>query len=142
MPVRLSGQLSDPVPVMGFQEGRHTLEYLIRVQAAYHHRRRSLYHKGHNEGQRDYNPPYADQVHLHHKHGVSAAADNSVIGRHLIGHSHDYDAQYNQEGIRHIFGGRRQIIDPQQRDTDYKQDKPGYHTDYQKQPAASALHNA
>ena len=29
-------------------------------------------------------------------------------------------AQYNQEGIRHSFGGRRQIINPQQRNTDYK----------------------
>lgn len=39
-----AGQLPDPVPVMGFQEGRASsiFEYLIRVQA-YHHRSEKMH---------------------------------------------------------------------------------------------------
>ena len=121
-------QLPDPVAVIGFQKGGHAFKNLICVQAPDHGGRGCMHHKRHEKRQRQDDAPDADQVHFDHEKCVSAAADDAVIGGHLISHADADDAQNYKECIRHFLRCRLQIVDREDRDTDEKQRNAGQYT--------------
>ena len=119
---------------MGLQKGRHAFKYLVCVEAAHHHRRRRLHHKSHSKGQGDDDHPDADQVHLHHEHGIAAATDDAVVGGHLVGHTHTDHAQDDEERIHHPHRLRGQVIERHNGDADQKEEQAGHKADHHEHP--------
>lgn len=111
-------QLPNPVAVVGFQKGGHAFKNLICVQAPDHDGRGCMHHKRHEKRQRQDDAPDADQVHFDDEKCVPAAADDAVIGGHLISHTDADDTQDDEKSICHFLCGRLQIVDREDRDTD------------------------
>ena len=80
-----------------------------------------MHHKRHEKRQRQDDAPDADQVHFDDEKCVPAAADDAVIGGHLISHADADDTQDDEKSICHFLCGRLQIVDREDRDTDEKQ---------------------
>ena len=121
-------QLPNPVAVVGFQKGGHAFKNLICVQAPDHDGRGCMHHKRHEKRQRQDDAPDADQVHFDDEKCVPAAADDAVIGGHLISHADADDTQDDEKSICHFLCGRLQIVDREDRDTDEKQCNAGQYT--------------
>ena len=121
-------QLPNPVAVVGFQKGGHAFKNLICVQTPDHDGRGCMHHKRHEKRQRQDDAPDADQVHFDDEKCVPAAADDAVIGGHLISHADADDTQDDEKSICHFLCGRLQIVDREDRDTDEKQCNAGQYT--------------
>ena len=121
-------QLPNPVAVVGFQKGGHAFKNLICVQTPDHDGRGCMHHKRHEKRQRQDDAPDADQVHFDDEKCVPAAADDAVIGGHLISHADADDTQNDEKSICHFLCGRLQIVDREDRDTDEKQCNAGQYT--------------
>ena len=88
-----------------------------------------MHHKRHKKRQRQDDAPDAEQIHFDDEKCVSAAADDAVVGGHLISHADADDAQDDEKSICHFLCGRLQIVNREDRDTDEKQYNAGQYTD-------------
>lgn len=130
-------QLPNPVAVVGFQKGGHAFKNLICVQTPDHDGRGCMHHKRHEKRQRQDDAPDADHVHFDDEKCVPAAADDAVIGGHLISHADADDTQDDEKSICISFVAGCRIVDREDRDTDEKQCNAGQYTNAIKTDAAA-----
>ena len=117
----LAGQLFRPAEAIALDGGGCALEDLVAVQAEQHPHGLPLEHECAQERERQHNAPDADQVVDKHKLGVSAAAHDANVDRHLVCRAHARDAKHQQKLLCRGVGLGGEIVKLQNKRADDKE---------------------
>ena len=125
-------KLFNPFITVDHEIGWNALEDLIRVDDKHDGNGGPVKEKGTDYSQWIHDQ-LGDDVQVHDEPGITAAADDSGVDRHLIGHGEDDKRLNVHENIGHLPGLRGNLVEGQERETNKGIEESEYRSDQDKQ---------